>query len=97
MVEHVSTGEQENRDKADRSPEVAVLEDRHNVRRGNGDERDYTEDSSSDRNRLDVVERSGNAGLRNIGGKLAGDPSLDLFRGLRSARCQRCDMYSKYP
>lgn len=38
MVEHVAAREQKHGNETDRGPEVAVLQDRHNVRSCDGDE-----------------------------------------------------------
>lgn len=56
MVEHVSAREQQDRDQADRRPEVAVLNDGQNIWRGHAEERDQTEDARQDDGDLDVVD-----------------------------------------
>jgi len=71
MIEHVSTGEQKNSNKADGSPEVPVLQDGCDIRSGDRNERDEAENTGSDGNRLHPIKGSVDCRLRNISGELS--------------------------
>jgi hypothetical protein len=82
VVEHVAAGEEQYSDQTECSPEVAVLQDRCDVRPGNGKKGDGTEAEDGDRADLGPVNGTGNGWFGRVGGDLARDPSVDLFGGL---------------
>jgi hypothetical protein len=64
VVEHVSTGEKQDGDQADGSPEVAVLDDGKEVGRGDGEESEDTDDGSRDGDDLHIVDWTLNRRVR---------------------------------
>lgn len=82
MIKHVSTGEQKDRNQAQGCPKVAVLQERHDIWSGDGEEGDDTEDGGGYGNKLDVIEGTNDLRFRSVGGELAGYPLVDLFTGL---------------
>ena len=87
VVEHVSRGEEQDGDQGERGPEVAVLEERENVGRGDGESGDTSEDGGGDGDDLDPVDGARDLGLRDVSGELAGDPGVNLLSSLRAVRC----------
>lgn len=83
----MSGGEEQDGDQGERGPEVAVLEERKNVGRGDGESGDTSEDGGGDRDDLDPVDGARDLGLRDVGGELAGDPGVNLLSSLRAMRC----------
>lgn len=84
VVEHVAGGEKEDGDQRESSPEVAVLQERDDVGRGNGKRSDTSKDRGSDGDDLDPVDGARDLGLRDVGRELAGDPGMDLLSSLRA-------------
>jgi hypothetical protein len=78
VVEHVSAREEQNSDQADGSPEVAVLNDRQKVRRGDGKEGEDTNDGGCHGDDLHVVDRALNGWVRRVG-EMAAEPCVDGF------------------
>jgi hypothetical protein len=78
VVEHVSAREEQNGDQADGSPEVAVLDDGQEVRCGDGEEGEDTDDSGCYGNDLHVVDRALDGWVGRVG-KMAAEPSVDGF------------------
>ena len=78
VVEHVSAGEKQNSDQADGSPEVAVLDDRQKVRRGDSEESEDTDDSGCHGDDLHVVNRALDGWVRRVG-KMTAEPCVDRF------------------
>lgn len=95
MVEHVSTGEQENSDQADGSPEVPILNNRSEVWCSNGEEGDETEDGGRDGYSLDIVEWSRYRGLLALR-ECSTDPGVDRVGGLLSTFCQHFPILYEY-
>ena len=56
VIEHVPTGEKQNRDQTDRCPEVAVLNNRQDVRPRNAEKAEYADNASGRYCYLDVVD-----------------------------------------
>jgi hypothetical protein len=78
VVEHVSTCEEQNGNQADGSPEVAVLDDRQKVRRGDGKEGEDTDDSGCYGDDLHVVDWALDGWVRRVG-EMAAEPCVDGF------------------
>ena len=84
VIEHVSAGEQEHSDQAESGPQIAVLDDRHDVWCSNGEEGDESEEGCRNCDDLYIIDGSDDGGLRQVGGELASNPCVDLFGGLRA-------------
>ena len=78
VVEHVSAGEEQNGDQADGGPEVAVLNDRQNVRCGDCKEGEDTDDSGRYGDDLHVVDWALDGWVRRVG-EMAAEPCVDGF------------------
>jgi hypothetical protein len=78
VVEHVSAREEENGDQADGGPEVAVLNDRQKVRRGDCEEGEDTDDSGCYGDDLHVVDWALDGWVRRVG-EMAAEPCVDGF------------------
>jgi hypothetical protein len=78
VVEHVSAREEQDGDQADGGPEVAVLDDRQKVRRGNCKEGEDTDDSSCYGDNLHVVDWALDGWVRRVG-EMAAEPCVDGF------------------
>ena len=76
VVEHVSTGEEQDKDQADGGPQVAVLDDWKDVGRGDGEECEGTDDSSRDGDDLDIVDRTLDRWVRGVG-KVTAQPRVN--------------------
>lgn len=80
MIEHLTTGEEKNGDQADRSPEIAVLDDRKQV---GGEDRAEGYDPHQNRNGRDnahVVDGSNQRRLSSLG-QMTTNPLVELFGG----------------
>jgi hypothetical protein len=88
VVEHVSAREEQNSDQADGSPEVAVLNDRQKVRRGDGKEGEDTNDGGCHGDDLHVVDRALNGWVRRVG-EMAAEPCVDGFGLVGAGSCVR--------
>ena len=64
VVEHVATGEEQDSNQTDGSPEIAALEDGKDIGSSNGESGDRSEDGYSGGDDLDVVDRAGDGGSR---------------------------------
>lgn len=84
VIEHMPASEEKDCNQTEGCPKVPVLQDGNNIRSGDREERDGTEDSRGDGNNLDIVDRSVDGRLGYTVGKLTGDPSMNLFGGLRT-------------
>jgi hypothetical protein len=80
----VAGGKKKDGDQRESSPEVAVLQEREDVGRGDGERGDTSEDGGSDGDDLDPVDGARDLGLGDVGGELAGDPGVDLLSSLRT-------------
>ena len=76
MVEHVSTGEEQDKNQADGSPQVAVLDDGKDVGRSDGEECEDTDNGSRDGNDLHIVDRTLDRRVRGVG-KVTAQPRVD--------------------
>lgn len=76
MVEHVSTSEEQDKNQADGSPQVAVLDDGKHVGRSDGEEGEDTDDSGCDSDDLDIVDRTLDRWVRRVG-KVTAQPRVD--------------------
>lgn len=76
MVEHVTASEEQDGDQTDSSPEVAVLNDREVVRRGDEEEGDSAEKSGRDGDDLDIVDRADDRRVRRFG-EVTAQPGMD--------------------
>ena len=83
MIEHVSTCEEKDKDQADGSPDVAVLNQWCYVWPSNTYETNDTEECRGHGNIEHVVDRSMHLGVWAVG-EMASDPRAYLFRRLRS-------------
>ena len=59
VVEHVATGEEQDSNQTDGSPEIAALEDGKDIGSSNGESGDRSEDGYGGGDDLDVVDRTG--------------------------------------
>ena len=89
VVEHMAAGEEQHSDQAERSPQVTVLQNGDDVGRSDDDEGENSKDGGGHGDDLDPVNRTGDLGLRRIGGELAGDPGVDLLSRLGTMQCQK--------
>ena len=76
MVEHVSAGEEQDKNQADGGPQVAVLDDGKDVGRSDSEEGNDTNDSSCDGDNLDIVDRTLDRWVRGVG-KVTAKPRVD--------------------
>jgi hypothetical protein len=76
VVEHVSTGEEQDKNQADGGPQVAVLDDRKDVGRSDGEEGEDTNDGGCNSNNLDIVDRTLDRWVRGVG-KVTAQPRMD--------------------
>ena len=83
VVKHVSTCEEKDKDQANGSPDVAVLNQRCHVWPSNTDETNDTEECSGHGNIEHIVHRSVDFGVWAIG-EMASDPRAYLFSRLSS-------------
>lgn len=88
VIEHVATGKQENGNKADSCPSVAVLDDGEDIRPSDKRSGDASRKNHGGHNPLDPVDRSLHRRVRAVR-KMAGDPGVHLFGGLRSEMISR--------
>nr|POE93616.1 hypothetical protein CFP56_19628 [Quercus suber] len=86
VIEHVSAGEEQDKDQADRSPEIAILDDRQDVGRGDREESHTSEDRSGHHCDLDIVDRSNERWVRTTR-QVSGDPSMNWLGGYRAGIC----------
>jgi hypothetical protein len=84
MIEHMSTGEEENANQAQACPEISVLQDGNNIRSCDSDEGDNTENGSGDGCDLYIVDGPDDRWFSNISGEVSGDPSMNDFSWLRA-------------
>lgn len=75
VVEHVSAGEEQDKNQADGGPQVAVLDDGKDVGRSDSEEGNDTNDSSCDGDNLDIVDRTLDRWVRGVG-KMAAKPRV---------------------
>lgn len=78
VVEHVAAGEEQDSDQADGGPEVAVLDDREEVRRGDGQEGEDTDNGCCDGDNLDIVDRANDGRVRTLR-EMAAEPCVNGF------------------
>lgn len=78
VVEHVSAREEQNGDQTDGSPEVAVLNDRKEIRCGDCEEGEDADDSGSHGDDLHIVDRATDWWVRRVG-EMAAKPCVDRF------------------
>lgn len=83
MVEHMATGEEEDKNQADGSPDVSVLNQRSNVRPSNAYETDGAEECSSKGNVEHIVDWPLDLGVWSVR-EMTSDPGTYLFGRLRS-------------
>ena len=83
MVEHVSAREQQNHDQTDTSPQVAVLNDRHNIRVCHCDEREQSQENSDGDSNFCKVDGTLDLGIIS-GWEMAKYPAMYTFRRLRT-------------
>lgn len=76
VVEHVSAGEEQDKDQADSGPQVAVLDDGKDVGRSDGKECDDTDDGSCNGDNLDIIDRTLDRWMRGVG-KVTAQPRVD--------------------
>lgn len=76
VVEHVAAGEEKDSDQADGSPQVAVLDNREEVRRSDEKEGQSSDDSGRDSDNLNIVDRADDRWVRCIG-EMAAEPRVD--------------------
>jgi hypothetical protein len=81
VVEHVSACEEQNRDQADCSPQVSVLDEREDVGCGDAKERDKAKDSCGDGYDADIVKWPNNRGLLSFR-EVPADPGVDAICSL---------------
>lgn len=84
----MSTGEEEDGNQADGRPQVAVLEDRQQVRPRNAQECDCCENGCRHCNNSNPVNRAAYRRVRAIR-YLSADPGVDLLGGLVSIKVSR--------
>ena len=75
VVEHVATGEEQDSNQTDGSPEIAALEDGKDIGSSNGESGDRSEDGYGSGDDLDVVDRTGDSGSR--ASDMASEPGMD--------------------
>lgn len=80
VVEHVATGEQQDRDKADGSPKVAVLDNWQHVRRRGHQSCANSQDNDSRSDPSHPVDGPLDRWVRSIR-HMASDPSMNLLSG----------------
>lgn len=78
VVEHVSAGEEQDRDEADGGPEVSALEDGHHVRVGNVECSCTSENDGDAGNPSHPVNGSLHGRMRSAW-EMTGEPNLDLL------------------
>lgn len=83
MVEHVATGEEQNGNETDGGPQVAVLNDGKDVRRGSDEDGAETKDDGDARNPSHPVDRALHRRVGSVS-KVSRQPGMDLFSRLRS-------------
>lgn len=88
VVEHVAAREEEHGDQADGGPEVAVLDNRKEVWRGDAEESDHTEHGSGDGDNLHVVDRTNDRWVRSVG-EMAAEPCMDGLGFVSSTQTSR--------
>ena len=76
VVEHVSAGEEQDKNQADGGPQVAVLDDGKDVGRSDCEEGEDTNDSGCDSDDLDIVDRTLDRWVRRVG-KVTAQPRVD--------------------
>lgn len=95
MVEHVSTCEKKNEDQAYRGPEVAVLDNRHQILPYNTYKRDSTQNAGDNCDPEDPIDWPNNRRVWAVR-HLAGNPAVNALCGLGSCVILAMDMNGKY-
>lgn len=86
VVEHVSAGEEKDGNEADGGPEIAVLDDGQNIRRGSDDDRAQTKNDGDGRNPAHPVDRTLDRRVRPVS-QVSREPCVNLIGRLRSTLC----------
>lgn len=97
MVKHVTAGEEQDRNEADGSPDVAVLNNGQHVRRGSHQSGTGAEDDGDGGDPSRPVDGSLDGGVRSVG-EVSRDPCVDLFsfRGSSSVRLLKLKRFRWY-
>jgi hypothetical protein len=84
-VKHVAAGEQQDRDKADGGPDIAVLDDGEHIWPSNNGSSDGAGQHHSGEDPLDPVDRALDGRVRAVG-EVTAEPGMDLLGALRAVR-----------
>jgi hypothetical protein len=84
VIEHVAASEQKNSDQADGSPDVAILNNWKNIRPGNAQKSNCSQNRSGDSNATNPIDWTVHRRMWSVG-EMSRYPRMDLLSCLRTA------------